>query len=43
MALSADQHIRALCNLLAPEIELHGMLRLLHPRYPAYIIPRAEG
>jgi glycine oxidase len=30
-------------RLHAPEIELHCMLRLLHPRYPAYIIPRAEG
>jgi glycine oxidase len=27
----------------APEIELHHMLRLLHPRYPVYIVPRAEG
>jgi glycine oxidase len=30
-------------RLDAPEIELHCMLRLLHPRYPVYIIPRAEG
>jgi glycine oxidase len=30
-------------RLFAPEIELHHMLRLLHPRYPVYIIPRAEG
>jgi len=30
-------------RLHAPEIELHCMLRLLHPRYPMYIIPRAEG
>jgi glycine oxidase len=30
-------------RLHAPEIELHCMLRLLHPRYPVYIIPRAEG
>jgi glycine oxidase len=30
-------------RLHAPEIELHHMLRLLHPRYPAYIVPRAEG
>jgi glycine oxidase len=30
-------------RLYAPEIELHCMLRLLHPRYPVYIIPRAEG
>ena len=30
-------------RLHAPEIELHHMLRLLHPRYPVYIIPRAEG
>jgi glycine oxidase len=30
-------------RLHAPEIELHCMLRLLHPRYPVYIIPRANG
>ena len=30
-------------RLHAPEIELHHMLRLLHPRYPVYIVPRAEG
>jgi glycine oxidase len=30
-------------RLHAPEIELHCTLRLLHPRYPVYIIPRAEG
>ena len=30
-------------RLHAPEIELHCMLRLLHPRYSVYIIPRAEG
>jgi glycine oxidase len=30
-------------RLDAPEIELHHMLRLLHPRYPVYIVPRAEG
>jgi glycine oxidase len=30
-------------RLHAPEIELHCMLRLLHPRHPVYIIPRAEG
>jgi glycine oxidase len=30
-------------RLHAPEIELHCMLRLLHPRSPVYIIPRAEG
>jgi glycine oxidase len=30
-------------RLHAPEIELHYMLRLLHPRYPVYIAPRAEG
>lgn len=27
----------------APEMELRHMLRLLHPRYPVYIVPRAEG
>jgi len=30
-------------RLHAPEIELKCMLRLLHPRSPVYIIPRAEG
>jgi glycine oxidase len=30
-------------RLHAPEIELHHMLRLLHARYPVYIVPRAEG
>jgi glycine oxidase len=30
-------------RLHAPEVELHCMLRLLHPRYPMYIVPRAEG
>jgi glycine oxidase len=30
-------------RLYAPEIELHCMLRLLNPRSPVYIIPRAEG
>jgi len=30
-------------RLHAPEIELHHMLRLLHPRYPVYIVPRAGG
>jgi glycine oxidase len=30
-------------RLDAPEIELHHMLRLLHPRYAVYIVPRAEG
>jgi glycine oxidase len=30
-------------RLQAPEIELSHMLRLLHPRYPVYIVPRAEG
>jgi glycine oxidase len=29
-------------RLDAPEIELHHMLRLLHPRYPVYIVPRAD-
>jgi glycine oxidase len=27
----------------APEVELQHMLRLLHSRYPVYIVPRAEG
>ncbi|MGC2103887.1 MAG: glycine oxidase ThiO [Candidatus Acidiferrum sp.] len=30
-------------RLHAPDIELKHMLRLLHPRYPVYIVPRAEG
>jgi glycine oxidase len=30
-------------RLHAPEIELRRMLRLLHARYPVYIVPRAEG
>jgi len=30
-------------RLHAPEVELHCMLRLLHPRYPMYIVPRPEG
>jgi glycine oxidase len=30
-------------RLHAPEIELNRMLRLLHPRYPVYIVPRADG
>jgi|HubBroStandDraft_6_1064221.scaffolds.fasta_scaffold92086_2 glycine oxidase len=30
-------------RLHAPEIELHHMLRLLHPRHPVYIVPRADG
>lgn len=30
-------------RLHAPGIELHHMLRLLHPRFPVYIVPRPEG
>jgi glycine oxidase len=30
-------------RLHAPDIELHHMLRLLHPRYPVYVVPRPEG
>jgi glycine oxidase len=30
-------------RLQAPDIELNHMLRLLHPRYPVYIVPRADG
>jgi glycine oxidase len=30
-------------RLHAPEVELHHMLRLLHPRFPVYIVPRGEG
>jgi glycine oxidase len=30
-------------RLHAPEIQLRHMLRLLHSRYPVYIVPRSEG
>jgi len=30
-------------RLHAPDIELHHMLRLLHPRHPVYVVPRPEG
>ena len=30
-------------RLHAPQIELRHMLRLLHPRCPVYIVPRADG
>jgi glycine oxidase len=30
-------------RLHAPEIELRHMLRLLHPRFPVYIVPRPDG
>lgn len=30
-------------RLHAPDIELHHMLRLLHPHHPVYIVPRPEG
>ena len=30
-------------RLYAPDIELRHMLRLVHPRYGVYIVPRAEG
>jgi glycine oxidase len=30
-------------RLHAPEIELFHMLRLLHPRYAVYVVPRADG
>jgi glycine oxidase len=30
-------------RLDAPDIELHHMLRLLHPRFSVYVVPRAEG
>jgi glycine oxidase len=30
-------------RLHAPEIELRHMLRLLHPRFPVYIVPRTDG
>lgn len=30
-------------RLHAPEVELRHMLRLLHPRYSVYVVPRGEG
>jgi glycine oxidase len=30
-------------RLEAPDVELHHMLRLLHPRVSVYVVPRAEG
>jgi glycine oxidase len=30
-------------RLHAPDIEVHHMLRLLHPHHPVYIVPRANG
>jgi glycine oxidase len=30
-------------RLDAPDLELHHMLRLLHPRFSVYVVPRAEG
>jgi glycine oxidase len=30
-------------RLHAPDIELHHMLQLLHPRHPVYVVPRADG
>ena len=30
-------------RLYAPDVDLHHMLRLLHPRYAVYVVPRAEG
>ena len=32
-----------IARLAAPEIDLRHMLRLLHPRYSVYVVPRAEG
>ncbi|SFO91744.1 FAD-dependent oxidoreductase [Tranquillimonas alkanivorans] len=29
--------------LRAPDVELHRPVRLLHPRYPLYIVPRGDG
>jgi glycine oxidase len=48
MAAKADfQNLRGvrgeIVRLHAPEIELNHMLRLLHPRYSVYIVPRPEG
>ena len=41
------QHLRGvrgeIVRLHAPDIELRHMLRLLHPRYAVYIVPRPEG
>jgi glycine oxidase len=30
-------------RLDAPDLELHHMLRLLHPRFSVYVVPRVEG
>jgi glycine oxidase len=30
-------------RLDAPDVELRHMLRLLHPRFSVYVVPRAEG
>ena len=30
-------------RLDAPDVELHHVLRLLHPRFSVYVVPRAEG
>lgn len=32
-----------IARLHAPDVELRHMLRLLHPRYAVYVVPRAEG
>ena len=32
-----------IARLHAPEVPLHHMLRLLHPRYSVYVAPRANG
>src|SRR5258708_760135 len=33
----------AIARLHAPDVELRHMLRLLHPRFSVYVVPRAEG
>src|SRR5260370_13427379 len=32
-----------IARLDAPDVELRHMLRLLHPRFSVYVVPRAEG
>lgn len=32
-----------MCLLRLPELTLHRPIRLLHPRHPIYVVPRADG
>jgi glycine oxidase len=46
-ARDAWPHLRGVrgevVRLYAPDIQLHHMLRLLHPRYAVYVVPRPAG